>query len=149
MYFLYATSATDVASWYWLSSLVYVFMSGESRFNDSRIELLGRFSTHHSSFLPGWLSLWPSLFLKDSRHFLDWTWKLWAFLSVVQGCNWPGNTLALFSICHMVWWWFCWVTDLGPWTDRVITLRSRTDHVIALRQISVTAQCYSSILFRR
>ena len=30
----------------------------------------------------------------------------------------------------------------------VIALRSRMDHVIALRQISVTAQCYSSILFR-
>ena len=41
------------------------------------------------------------------------------------------------------------VTALGSWRDRVIALRSRMDHVIALRQISVTAQCYSSILFRR
>ena len=31
----------------------------------------------------------------------------------------------------------------------VVALRSQMDHVIALRQISVTAQCYSSILFRR
>ena len=38
---------------------------------------------------------------------------------------------------------------LGSWTDRVIALRSRKDNVIALRQINVTAQCYSSILFRR
>ena len=37
----------------------------------------------------------------------------------------------------------------SSWTDRVIVLRSRTDRVIALRQVSVTAQCYSSILFRR
>ena len=36
---------------------------------------------------------------------------------------------------------------LGSWTDRVIALRFRMDRVIALRQISVTAQCYSSILF--
>ena len=35
------------------------------------------------------------------------------------------------------------------WTDHVIALRPRTDCVIGLRQISVTAQCYSSILFRR
>ena len=28
-------------------------------------------------------------------------------------------------------------------------LRSRTDRVVALRQISVTAPCYSSVLFRR
>ena len=41
------------------------------------------------------------------------------------------------------------VTALRSWTDRVIVLRSQMDHVIALRQISVTAQCYSSILFRR
>ena len=39
------------------------------------------------------------------------------------------------------------VTALGYWIDPVIALRSRKDHVIALRQISVTAQCYSSILF--
>ena len=50
----------------------------------------------------------------------------------------------------------CWtlkppqrVTSLGSWIDPVIALRSRKDHIIALRQISVTAQCYSSILFRR
>ena len=43
------------------------------------------------------------------------------------------------SACH----------SLGFWTDRVIALRSRTDHVIAVRRICVTAQCYSSILFRR
>ena len=36
------------------------------------------------------------------------------------------------SACH----------SLGFWTDRVIALRSRTDHVIALRQISVTARFY-------
>ena len=41
------------------------------------------------------------------------------------------------------------VTALGSWTDLIIGLRSRTDHVIALRQISITVQCYSSILFRR
>ena len=41
------------------------------------------------------------------------------------------------------------VTAIGSWTDCVIALRSRMDHVIALRQISVTAQCYSSILFKR
>ena len=41
------------------------------------------------------------------------------------------------------------VTALGSWIDCVIALRSRKDHVIALRQFSVTAQCYSSILFRR
>ena len=41
------------------------------------------------------------------------------------------------------------VTALRSWIDRVITPRSRMDRVIALRQISVTAQCYSSILFRR
>ena len=41
------------------------------------------------------------------------------------------------------------VTALGSWTDLIIGLRSRMDHVIALRQISVTVQCYSSILFRR
>ena len=41
------------------------------------------------------------------------------------------------------------VTALGSWTDHVIALRSRTDHVIAVRRICVTAQCYSSILFRR
>ena len=40
------------------------------------------------------------------------------------------------------------VTALGSWIDRVIALKSQKDHVIALRQISVTAQCYSSILFR-
>ena len=34
-------------------------------------------------------------------------------------------------------------------SGHVIALRSRMDHVIALRQISVTALCYSSILFRR
>ena len=33
--------------------------------------------------------------------------------------------------------------------DRLIALRSQMDHVIALRQFSVTAQCYSSILLRR
>ena len=34
--------------------------------------------------------------------------------------------------------------------DRLfIALRSRKDHVIALRQINVTAQCYRPILFRR
>ena len=31
------------------------------------------------------------------------------------------------------------VTALGSWTDCVIALRSQMDHVIALRQISVTA----------
>ena len=41
------------------------------------------------------------------------------------------------------------VTALGSWIDCVIALRSQKDHVIALRQISVTAQCYSSILCRR
>ena len=41
------------------------------------------------------------------------------------------------------------VTGLGCRTDRVIALRSRTDRVTALGQISVTAQCYSSILFKR
>ena len=41
------------------------------------------------------------------------------------------------------------VTALGSWTDLIIGLRSRMDRVIALRQISVAAQCYSSILFRR
>ena len=40
-------------------------------------------------------------------------------------------------------------TALGSWIDRVIALGSQTDHAIALRQISVIAQCYSSILFRR
>ena len=35
------------------------------------------------------------------------------------------------------------VTALGSWTDRVIALRSRMDCVRALRQISVTAQCYA------
>ena len=34
------------------------------------------------------------------------------------------------------------VTALGSWTDRVIPLRSQTDHVTALRQISVTALFY-------
>ena len=34
------------------------------------------------------------------------------------------------------------VTALGSWIDRVIALRSRKDHVIALRQISVTALFY-------
>ena len=33
-------------------------------------------------------------------------------------------------------------------TGCVIALSSQTDHVIALRQISVTAPCYSSVLFR-
>ena len=37
----------------------------------------------------------------------------------------------------------------SSWTDRVIALASPTDHVIALRQISVTALCYSSVLFRK
>ena len=40
------------------------------------------------------------------------------------------------------------VTDIkapSAWIDHVIALRSRMDHVTALRQISVTAQCYSSI----
>jgi len=32
---------------------------------------------------------------------------------------------------------------------RVIALGSRTDHVIALGQISVTALCFSSVLFRK
>ena len=41
------------------------------------------------------------------------------------------------------------VTALGSWTDHVIALRSQTNCVIAFRQISVTVQCYSSILFRR
>ena len=40
------------------------------------------------------------------------------------------------------------VTALGSWIYRVIALRSQKDHVIALRQLSVTAHCYSSILFR-
>ena len=34
------------------------------------------------------------------------------------------------------------VTALGSWTDCVIALMSRADHVIALRQISVTALLY-------
>ena len=34
------------------------------------------------------------------------------------------------------------VTALGSWIDRVTALRSQKDHVIALRQISVTAQFY-------
>ena len=34
------------------------------------------------------------------------------------------------------------MTALGSWTDRVIALRSRTNHVIALRQVSVTALLY-------
>ena len=34
------------------------------------------------------------------------------------------------------------MTALGSWIDRVIALRSRMDHVIALRQISVTALFY-------
>ena len=34
------------------------------------------------------------------------------------------------------------VTALGSWIDRVIALRSQKDHVIALRQISVTALFY-------
>ena len=34
------------------------------------------------------------------------------------------------------------VTALGSWTDRVTALRSQMDHVIALRQISVTALFY-------
>ena len=34
------------------------------------------------------------------------------------------------------------VTALRSWTDRVIVLRSRMDHVIALRQISVSALFY-------
>ena len=50
--------------------------------------------------------------------------------------------------CHnkdLEWWtlkppWH--VTALGSWIDRVIALRSRKDHVIALRQISVTALFY-------
>ena len=37
------------------------------------------------------------------------------------------------------------VIVLGSWTDRVIVLGSWTDRVIALRQISVTALCCSSI----
>ena len=37
------------------------------------------------------------------------------------------------------------ILDLG----QTIALRSRTDHVVALRHISVTAPCYSSILFRK
>ena len=41
------------------------------------------------------------------------------------------------------------VTALWSWVDCVIALRSHMDHVIALRQISVTAQCHSSILFGR
>ena len=41
------------------------------------------------------------------------------------------------------------VTALRSWIDRVIALRSWMDRVIALRRISVTTQCYSSILFRR
>ena len=41
------------------------------------------------------------------------------------------------------------VTALRSWIDRDKALRSQMDRVIALRQISVTAQCYSSILFRR
>ena len=46
------------------------------------------------------------------------------------------------SACHS-----SWVLDRPCY--HVIGLRSRMDHVISLRQISVTAQCYSSILFRR
>ena len=42
-----------------------------------------------------------------------------------------------------------YVTALGSWTDCIIALRSPMGHVIGLRQISVKAQCYSSILFRR
>ena len=34
------------------------------------------------------------------------------------------------------------VTAFGSWTDRVIALRSQMDHVIALKQISVTALFY-------
>ena len=34
------------------------------------------------------------------------------------------------------------VAALGSWIDRVIALRSQKDHVIALRQISVTAPFY-------
>ena len=33
-------------------------------------------------------------------------------------------------------------TALGSWTDHVIALRSRTDRVTALREISVTALFY-------
>ena len=62
------------------------------------------------------------------------------------------------SVCSLVLSWhnedLKWrtlkpsATALGSWTERVIALRSRTDCVLALRQISVTAPCYSSILLR-
>ena len=38
------------------------------------------------------------------------------------------------------------VTALRSWIDCVIALRSQMDRVITLRRISVTAQCYSSVL---
>ena len=37
----------------------------------------------------------------------------------------------------------------SSWIDSVIALGSQTDLIIALRQISVTAPCYSSVLFRK
>ena len=37
----------------------------------------------------------------------------------------------------------------SSWTDRVTALRSQIDGVIALRQKSVAAPCYSSVLFRK
>ena len=40
------------------------------------------------------------------------------------------------------------IKALSAWIDRVTALGSQTDRVIALRQISVTAPCYSSVLFR-
>ena len=40
------------------------------------------------------------------------------------------------------------VSQLSGLGQTVLALRSRTDRVIALRQISVTALCYCSVLFR-
>ena len=50
--------------------------------------------------------------------------------------------------------WFCHLNKYLKWwmwepsADHVSALRSWTDHVIALRLISVTVPCYSSILLR-
>ena len=37
----------------------------------------------------------------------------------------------------------------SSWTDHVVALCSRTDHGIVVREISVTAPCYNSVLLRK
>ena len=94
------------------------------------------FSLINSNFLKLWL-----LGLCYQNSYIYWflhsLFRVNAFSSVPSYLNKNLKRQTLETLeCH------------SSWTDCVIALRSRTDHVIALRQTSVTAPCYRYILSR-